>query len=412
MPTQSTPTASYPNIFDAGLPTLDYYDLADPEEVHHQIAQAREQAPIMLGPHGPECLTYELVRTMLRDDRFATVKGLGLDMQGISDGPLWDRVVKMMVCTDGEDHRRLRQLVSKAFSPRSVARLQSFIVNIITEILDPHVDVGHCDVVADISRKFPTPVICELIGAPRKDWQLFADWTDEVAKMFEHNVVEEAPNILAAWGAMDDYIEDMIASRRQARTQDIISELVIAENDEQISHSELLVMIMTFLAAGTDTTHNQLAAAVQILCDYPDQWALLAAHPELAPKAVDELMRHSPIFFHAPRVTTSDVALGDVMIPFGTVVTANLAAANRDPSVYDNPDKLDITRHSPAPMMAFGGGAHNCLGAHLARLELATALQVMPQRMPGLRRTGPAPWSNFAGVTGPVTLPVEFEPGH
>lgn len=411
MPTQPVAPSSCPSFFDAGLPTVDYYQLADPAQVYRQIARAREQAPIMLGPYGPECLTYELVRTVLRDDRFAAVKGVGLDMQGVSAGPLWDRVVKMMVCTDGEDHRRLRQLVSKAFTPRSVARLQSFIVDIITEILDPHTIVGHCDVVADISRKFPTPVICELIGAPRKDWELFSAWTDEIAKIFEHNVAEEAPNILTAWGAMDAYIEGMITSRREAPTQDIISDLIIAEDDEQISHSELLVMIMTFLAAGTDTTHNQLAAAVQVLCDYPDQWALLAAHPELAPKAVDELMRHSAIFPHAPRVTTTDVTLGGVMIPAGTVVIANLAAANRDSAVYDDPDALDITRDSAAPMMSFGGGAHNCLGAHLARLELATALQVMSRRMPNLRRTGLAPWSGFTGVTGPVTLPVEFEPG-
>lgn len=412
MDTHTLPTGSTPSVFDAGLPTLDYYQLTDSEEVHHKIAEAREQASIALGPIGPECLTYELVRAVLRDERFIAVPGFGLGLQGVSSGPLWDRVTKVMTCMEGEGHRRLRQMVSKAFAPRGVARLESFIIDLITELIDPHTAVGRCDVVTDISRDYPTPVICELIGAPRQDWTRFSDWTDEFAKIFAHNVVNDAPDILAAWEAMDAYIEGLVASRRLEPTEDVVSELVVAEDEDRLSHSELLVMIMTFLAAGTDTTRNQLSAAIQVMCDYPDQWALLAAQPELVPKAVEELLRHSPIFLHAPRVAIEDVALGGVIIPAGSVVNANLAAANRDPAVYLEPDRLDILRDSPPPMMTFGGGTHNCLGAHLARLELVGALRVMTQRMPNLRRSGPAPWRPFAGMTGPVTLPIEFESGH
>lgn len=412
MDAQVHPSTTCPNIFEAGLPALDYHHLTDSEEVHRQIAQARERASIALGPFGPECLTYDLVRTVLRDARFIAVPGFGIGLQGISSGPLWDRVTKVMTCMEGEDHRRLRQMVSKAFSPRGVARLESFIFDLITEIVDRHTASGRCDVVSDISRDYPTPVICELIGARREDWALFSEWTDGFAKIFEHNVVNDAPDILAAWEAMDTYIEDMVASRQQTPTDDLISELVVAEDDDRISHSELLVMIMTFLAAGTDTTRNQLGAVVDVLCDYPDQWAILADQPELIPRAVEELMRHSPVFLHAPRVATEDIALAGVMIPAGTVVTANLAAANRDPAVYHGPDQLNILRDNVTPMMSFGGGTHNCLGAHLARLELIGALKVMTKRMPNLRRSGLAPWSAFAGMTGPVTLPIEFEPGH
>ena len=164
--------------------------------------------------------------------------------------------------------------------------------------------------------------------------------------------------------------------------------------------------------AGTDTTRNQLAAAVQVLCDHPDQWALLAEHPELAPQAVEELMRHSPVIFTTMRKAAEDVELDGVRIPAGTLVIVNTAAANRDPAVYDDPDRLDITREGPATMLTFGGGIHYCLGAHLARLELAEALTVITRRMPNPRRTGPAPWKPLIGITGPTTLPIEFDAGH
>jgi len=120
--------------------------------------------------------------------------------------------------------------------------------------------------------------------------------------------------------------------------------------------------------AGTDTTRNQLAAAVQVLCDHPKQWALLAEHPELAPQAVEELMRHSPVIFTSMRKAAEDVQLAEVTIPAGTLVLANTASANRDPAVYHDPDRLDITRANPPTMLSFGGGIHYCLGAHLARL--------------------------------------------
>src|SRR5258705_758178 len=141
--------------------------------------------------------------------------------------------------------------------------------------------------------------------------------------------------------------------------------------------AELRMLAAVLLMAGTDTTRNQLAAAVQVLCDHPDQWALLAEHPELAPRAVEELMRHTPAIFGAMRKAVEDVELGGLVIPAGTHVIANTAAANRDPAVYDAPHRLDITRENPPPMLTFRGGIHYRLRAPLARAELAQAPAVM-----------------------------------
>ncbi|MDT5348427.1 MAG: hypothetical protein QOH91_1714, partial [Mycobacterium sp.] len=144
-------------------------------------------------------------------------------------------------------------------------------------------------------------------------------------------------------------------------------------------------------------------------CDHPDQWALLAEHPELAPQAVEELIRYFPTIYTALRVATEDVALGDVLIPAGTCVIANTASANRDETVFDEPDRVNITREGARGVLTLGGGAHYCLGAHLARVELVEALRVITQRMPNARRTGPAPWKLPTELSGPTTLPIEFD---
>jgi cytochrome P450 len=163
------------------------------------------------------------------------------------------------------------------------------------------------------------------------------------------------------------------------------------------------------LHTGTDTTRNQLAAAVQALTDHPDQWELLANRPELSPQAVEELMRHSPINFRVLRPAVVDVELGGVHFLAGSFVIANTAAANRDPAVYDDPDRLDITREGPHAMLTFGGGMHYCLGVHLTRIERAEALRVITAKMSNPRRTGPAQWRSITELSGPKTLPFEFE---
>jgi cytochrome P450 len=409
-------TSHCPNVFDAGLPTFSYDHLTDPDEAHRVIAQARSVAPIAIGPHGPEVLSYELVHTVLRDNRFITAHGLGLDLQGITSGPLWDRATTNILGLDGAEHHRLRRLVSKAFAPRGAERLRARILEVITGLVEPLTAVGRCDIVSDIARRYPTPVICALLGAPAEDWRLFSDWTDDIKKLFDWNVANDGPAILAAWDQLDAYLENLVARRRASLTDDLISDLIRGEDPsfpgDRLTHDEVLMLCATLLGAGTDTTRNQLAAAVQVLSAHPDQWALLAEHPELATNAVHELMRYYPIIFGTIRRAAQDIDLAGVCIPAGTLVLANTAAANRDADVYADPDRVDITRGDPPPMLTFGGGVHYCLGAHLARLELTEALRIITQRMPNPRRTGPAPWKAIGGITGPTTVALEFDIGH
>lgn len=397
------------DVFDAGLPTLNYEQLPTSSAAHAAIAAARRHAPIAIGPHGPEILDYQLVRSVLRDDRFQVPEGLFLANQGITSGPLWDRAVASLLSLNGPAHSRLRKLVARAFTPKAASRLRITCVEVIGELID-RTEAGRCDMVTDIARQYPIPIICALLGAPREDWALFSAWADDIFKMFSWNLGDQAPIVERAWDELDDYLDAMVRRRRHTLTDDLLSDLIRAECDgDRLSHAELLMLAGGILIAGTDTTRNQLAAAVQVLCENPQQWSLLAGHPELAAHAVEEVMRHTPVVFSSLRETVADVELGGYLIPAGTFVVANTAAANRDPVVYPDPDRLDITRDGPPAMLTFGGGMHYCLGVHLARLELMEALVAITQAMPNAHTAGAVPWRPLTGISGPAALPLEYD---
>lgn len=400
------------SVFDADLPTVAYDALETPAEVYPRLRAAQQQAPIALGPFGPEVLSYHLVRSILRDSRFQIPPGLNLIVQGITSGPLWDKVVNSLLCLEGDAHRRLRSLTSKAFTPRATLRLHDTMVDLMNELVDRVADAGRCDVVADIARPYPVPIICALLGAPREDWQQFSLWADEVFKAFSFtvDVADIEPEVMRAWDQLDDYVDDMVDRRRHSLTDDLLSDLIRAEDDgDRLNAAELRMLAGGLLLAGTDTTRNQVAAAVQVLCEHPDQWQLLTEQPELAMRAVEETMRHSPIVCGTLRMVTEDAEIDGYVFPAGTAVLVNTLAANRDPAVYDNPDRVDITREGAAAILTFGGGVHYCLGANLARREIAEALNVLSQRLVNPRTAGAVPWKPMVTLSGPKTLPIEFE---
>lgn len=400
------------SVFEADLPTFSYDLNAAPNDILDDLRSAQSRSPIAIGPLGPEILSYESARELLRDNRFRLPPGITLAAQGITSGPLFDKLASSLLGLDGAPHIRLRKLVAKAFTPRATSRLSETIHEVVNGLIDRIVDAGRCDVVTDIARPYPTPIICALIGAPREDWQLFADWTEEIFKAFnfQPDANFDESEIMRAWGELDAYVDDMVAARRDNLTDDLLSELIRAESDgDRLNIDELRGLVAGFLMAGTDTTRNQLAASVQVLCEHPDQWVRLREQPELGMQAVEESMRHSPAACIVPRAAVEDAEFGGYLFPAGTFVFANTFAANRDPAIYGDADRFDIARDDVPAILTFGGGAHYCLGANLARRELAEALVVLTRRLSAPRRVGPAPWKSVLGMTGPTTLPIEFD---
>jgi cytochrome P450 len=303
-------------------------------------------------------------------------------------------------------------MCSKAFTPRTVARLHDTMVDVMSDLVDRVADKGHCDVVADLARPYPVPIICALLGAPREDWQRFSSWADDIFQAFSvsADIRQLEPVVMRAWAELDDYVDDMVEHRRRSLTDDLLSDLIRAEDDDdRLDAAELRMLAGGLLLAGTDTTRNQVAASVQVLCEHPDQWELLRDNPELAMHAVEETMRHSPIAGGTLRLVVDDVELDGYLFPAGTMVLMNTFAANRDPTVYDDPDRVDITREGAPAILTFGGGVHYCLGANLARREIAEALNILTGRLRNPRIAGPVPWKPIVSLSGPKSLPIEFD---
>jgi cytochrome P450 len=193
-----------PGVFEAGLPTLEYDVTESPHEVWERIRAAQLRGPVAIGPFGPEILSYELARSVLRDTRFVIPPGLHLAAQGVTSGPLWDKMVSSIICAEGAEHHRLRSLISRAFTPRATARLHNTINDVVNELIDgvARIDgAGRCDVVTDIARHYPIPIICALLGAPRGSWAQFSSWAEGISKMadFSVDLAEETPAVLRAW---------------------------------------------------------------------------------------------------------------------------------------------------------------------------------------------------------------------
>src|SRR5687767_6256980 len=220
------------------------------------------------------------------------------------------------------------------------------------------------------------------------------------------------PQIKAAFDELDLYIRSMVERRRSQPADDLLSDLIAAEDaGDKLSLDELVMLCQSVLMAGTDTTRNQLACSVALLADHPDQWKMLAAKPEVAAGAVEETMRHLGAVRGTARIASEDIEYRDVVFPQGALVNTSLATANMDPSVYPDPHAFDITREVTAPHMTFGSGIHYCLGASLARAELQEALPILARRMPNMAVDGVVEWKPpTVGIWGPSRLPLRFTP--
>jgi cytochrome P450 len=204
-------------------------------------------------------------------------------------------------------------------------------------------------------------------------------------------------------------VDELLAERRRAPGPDLISALIAAEEQgDRLSADELRAMITVLIFGGQDTTQCQLACALATFLAHPGQWELLAKEPGLAANATEEILRYEPAGSGSPRIASEDFRYRDLDIKAGTIALPSGPAANRDPAVYPDPDRFDITRHPAEPHLTFGGGVHYCLGAALARAELQEALPILAQRLPGMRADGPAEWRTGALIRGPERLPITW----
>ncbi|KGA13018.1 putative cytochrome P450 hydroxylase [freshwater metagenome] len=360
---------------------------------------------------GYSVLTYESVMGILRDKRWQSAVGFIAQLQGITNETFMSRRRESILSAEGEVHVRLRRLVAPAFSPRSADRLRPFMREVVNGLIDDVAQTGRAEVVRDICEPYPIPIICELLGAPKEDWKLFSRLATDVLRIFGSDLATELPTIMAAQEELDEYTRGLIAERRSVPLDDLLTDLISAEEaGDKLSNEELVMMVEAVIVGGTDTTRNQLGLALALFAEHPDQWELLRNDPSLAPRAVEEVMRYNGAVGGTIRYASEDIEYNGVLFPKGTFMSTSMATGNFDASVFPEPNTFNIMRPPVGqPHLSLGAGIHYCLGASLARAELQEAFTVLSERMPQLRLDGPVEYkSTGVGIFGPASLPIAF----
>ena len=390
------------------LPLLEDAGEAFAQDPFGTLADAQAESWIVRSSLGLTVLSYPRAQDLCKDQRFGQPHKAILEGQGITEGHIYDAVAMAATSMDGGEHLRLRRLISSAFTPRRIERHRDTMRAAMTELVDHVAASGQTEFVTDIAVPFPMTVICRMLGVPDQDRALFHGWLAEEIRILEWSGLDRLDT--SVWDEMYDYLSQLLDARRSSPGDDLITALLAAEDEgDRLSHDEVIWQINMLLGAGQDTTRCQLALAMSTFLDHPDQWIALTERPELIPGAVDEVLRYVPTLMSLPKIALDDLEWEGVRIPRGTAVFISYPGVNRDPEIFEDPHRFDVTRNGAAPM-TFGHGVHYCLGAMLARLELREALQILTARLHDPASAGPATWRPPAGVTGPTTLPLSFRP--
>ena len=340
-------------------------------------------------------------RHLRRWDRFMRRRRLS----GLSDPYEEERVT--MLRSDPPDHTRLRNLVNKAFTARRVESMRPRIEAVVDELLTPLSRASQCELVKDFAAPLPVVVIAEMLGVPSRDRERFRIWSDEIVRTLGDSTLEDERAAEAAMNELREYLGKVAQERRAEPRDDLISALVAAEEaGDRLTENELFGTLVLLLVAGNETTTKLICNSVAALLRHPEQLELLREEPKRVAGAVEEFLRYDGPVQLTSRVVLEDRELCGHRLSRGQQLVLILAAGNRDPEQFANPDRLDVTRDS-VRHLAFGHGGHFCLGAQLARLEAGLALEALVTRFPRLRHASqPIEWGSNTVLRGPRRMPL------
>lgn len=394
------------------LPTVGLTDAAMVgERFHEALGAVREQGWLARTDLGYVVLDRSSVDTVLRT-RHARMPAIELlELQGVTEGPIHDQLSGNLLNLHGEPHRRLRGLVQSSFTPAAAQRLRPVMrahLERLTDRLDPS---GDCEFVAELAKPYPALMIAEIVGAPAEDAERLGEWAYWIQSTFDPTKISGAPTrIEQAAVEFHDYVQGLLREPSLGG-DDLLTALRPEVEAGTLSEAECVSLVGSVLIGGVDTTQAQLAHAVRLFAEHPEQWRALRDDPTLVPAAVDEVLRFEPITPFTARLVTEEFTERDVTFPPGTVLVVCAATANRDPEAYERPDVFDITvdRNGVAPL-SFGAGPHFCLGHALARAELEEALAHLAERVADITLRGEPSFDTPAGVYGLHELPVRLTP--
>jgi cytochrome P450 len=352
---------------------------------------------------------YDEVRTLLTDSRLHANFTDFLRSFGITSGPFYEWMAISPLNKDGAEHLRWRALMSRAFTPRSVERIRPFLRQAAHDLIDAFAERGRCEFVAEFADAYPSLGLCELIGVPAEDRDRFRGWANTIGIGFSPlelaarigEVDEALARLLAYTGALAE-------ARRVEPRDDLVTRIAQAASEDGWSTEEVRGFIAGLVFAGHETTKNQLGWMVAALSEHPDVWDAVAADAAAVTDVVEEVLRFRSTVTGVGRTTAEPVAHEGERLEQGTPVILSLWGADHDGAVYPKPETFDVAAHRDTPHVAFGYGAHHCLGAALARAELQEALAVLTSRITCPTVGADAAWKPGVGITGPLRLPITF----
>ena len=397
-------------VSELELPAFDY---TDPdlvgERFHTTMRELRERSWVVEAPLGFVVLEREAAAFFLRT-KSAEFPGMKIaELFGVDEGPLYEEMRRNILHLNGDEHRRLRNLVNPAFTPRAANRWRPAMRTFLDDLWAAVADDGSCEFVEAFCKPYPSLTVATVMGAPLADAPRLHHWSNWIQRQFDApSMVTERESIERAVEEFYDYCGELLEQRRDDPSDDLISTLIAAEAEgDRLSDVELVNLVLNVLIGGVDTTQSQLAHGMRLFCEHPEQWRLLADDPDLVPAAVDEIVRFEPITPFTARIMVEDVEYRDVIFPEGTIVMVCAFTGNRD--VPGHPGEFDITAdRDGAKSLTFGAGVHYCLGANLAKAELQEALAYLPPRMPDPALDGDPEYDSINGVYGLRRLPLRW----
>jgi cytochrome P450 len=413
---------------------LPAFDPADPsmrgERFHEAMLELRREGWLAEGPFGYIALDRESAEFFLRT-RGAIFPGMKIaEIFGVGEGPLYEQMKRNILHVNGPDHSRLRGLLNPALSARAVERYRPAMRGFLERLLEGAVAASgaggdgaeedgralvRCEFVEAFAKPYPSQVIAEVMGAPLEDARRLHHWSNWIQRQFDAtSMATEQEDIERAVGEFYEYAQELVRARRESPGDDLISRLIEAEEEgDRLSDVECINLVFNVLVGGVDTSQSQLAHAVRLLAEHPQQWEILANDPSLAERAVEEALRFEPITPFTARILTEEITYREVVFPEGTIILVCAFTGNRDlegeAGEGEAAERFDITaERDRARPLTFGAGVHYCVGANLARLELKEGLAFLAQHMQGLELDGEPVYESVSGIYGLAELPIRF----
>jgi len=393
-----------------------FFELADPgfSVTSDEVRRAREDCWYAHTSYGLAVLRHDQASRLLRHPQLRQGSSAWPAHHGITAGPFADWWAGWVLNKEGADHRRLRKLLNPAFSRRPVAALEPRFLALAGELVDSFAEPGRCEFMAEFAEPYAARVIAAMLGIPESEWPVIARDSAILGLAMGVRIAEQLEQIEAALARLYGYADALVADRRASPQEDCVTSLIRAQTahagQDRLSEAELRDTLVLLIFGGFDTTRNQLGLAMQAFVDHPGQWRLLGQRPDLAPAAVEEVMRVSPTTTWVTREALADFTFDGLAIKAGTTIHLFCESAGTDPRAGQDL-AFDITAPARPPHLAFGGGMHYCLGHLVARADMSVALAVLARRLREPRVSGDAVWLPCSGNTGPARLPLAFTPG-